>query len=78
MTVSYKKLWHILVEREMLKKDLSVLSGVSKGTLTKLVKNETVNLEVLLKICEALHCDIGDIVQALPESVSDSGEQPDK
>ena len=67
--VSYKKLWHILVDRDMLKKDLSEAAGVSKGTITKLVKNETVNVEILIKICDALDCDIGDIMEVLHETV---------
>ena len=67
MAVSYKKLWHILLDRDMLKKDLSVAAGVSKATLTRLTKNETVNLDIMLKICKALKCDISDIMEIVPD-----------
>ncbi len=65
MRISYKKLWILLIEREIspaiLRKDLNIATG----TMTKLRKNEEVALSVLLRICEYLNCDIGDICQAL-------------
>lgn len=70
MFVSYKKLWHILVDREMLKKDLSEAAGISKGTISKLSKNETVNMEIMLKICNALNCDIGDVMEVFPDNTT--------
>ena len=63
MSVSYKKLWHILLDKDMKKKDLEVVANLSHYTVTKLSKNETVTTDVLLKICEALHCDISDIME---------------
>ena len=63
MTVSYKKLWKLLIDRELKKKDLREMSGVSPATLSKLGRNETVNGEVIVKICTALHCDVGDIME---------------
>lgn len=66
MAVSYKKLWHILLDKDMLKKDLEVAAGLSHYTVNKLSKNESVTTDVLLKICEALHCDISDIMEIVP------------
>ena len=63
MSISYKKLWKILIDKDMKKKDLSTLAGISMGTVTKLSKNENVQTDVLQKICVALQCDIGDIME---------------
>ena len=66
MEVSYKKLWKLLIDRDMKKKDLQVLSGISWSSMTKLSKGETVSMEILIKICQALKCDIGDIMELHP------------
>lgn len=66
MNVSYKKLWKLLIDKDLKKKDLQVLSGVSWASITKMSKNETVSMDVLMKICKALDCNIGDIVDLLP------------
>ena len=63
MAVSYKKLWKLLIDRDMRKKDLCVAAGISHASVAKLGKNENVTMDVLVKICEALQCDIGDIVE---------------
>lgn len=63
MAVSYKKLWKILIDRDMKKKDLCVAAGISHASMAKLGKNENVTTDVLVKICTALQCDIGDIVE---------------
>ena len=69
MAISYKKLWKLLIDRNMKKKDLMAISGVSQSSVTKMGKNENVNTEVLVRICLALNCDIGDIAEiVLPES----------
>jgi len=67
MTVSYKKLWKLLIDREMLKKDLQESAGISWASVTKMSKGETVSMEVLMKVCKALNCDIGDIVEIISE-----------
>ena len=72
MTLSYKKLWKILIDRDMKKKDLQKATGVSWASVTKLSKGETVSMDVLIKICRTLHCDIGDIVELLPAEDSTS------
>ena len=63
MAVSYNKLWKLLIDRKMKKKDLMALSGVSKSTLAKMVNDELVSTEMILKICTALNCDVGDIME---------------
>ena len=69
MAVSYKKLWKLLIDKDIKKKDLSSMAGISPATITKMGKNENVNTDVLVRICLALNCDIGDIAEiVLPES----------
>ena len=65
MKISYKKLWVMLIEREIPKAVLRKETELSPGTMTKLNKNEEVPLSVLLRICEYLNCDIGDICEAI-------------
>ena len=67
MAVSYKKLWILLIEKDMKKTDLRIQSGISTGALAKLGKNENVSTEVLAKICKALDCKIEDIMEMIPE-----------
>ena len=63
MFLSFKKLWKLLIDKNMKKKDLISQTGISKSTLSKLTHGKNVNSEVLLKICIALNCDISDIVE---------------
>lgn len=63
MKDNYKKLWHILLERNMKKKELTELAGVSTYTINKLNKNENVTMEVLGKICKVLECSLDDIME---------------
>ena len=63
MAISYKKLWKLLIDREMKKKDLVALSGISQSSVTKMGRNKNVNTDVLVRICCALKCDIGDIAE---------------
>jgi len=65
MAISYKKLWKLLIDRDMKKKDLQKIAGISSATITKLGKNENVNTEVLEKICRALECDISKIMEII-------------
>ena len=67
MAVSYKKLWILLIEKDMKKTDLRIQSGISTGALAKLGRNENVNTEVLAKICKTLNCDISDIMEMVPD-----------
>ena len=68
MAISYKKLWKLLIDRDMKKKDLMAMSGISQSSVTKMGKNENVNTEVLVRICLALNCDIGDIMEMIPDN----------
>jgi len=68
MAISYKKLWKLLIDRDMKKKDLQKLAGISSATITKLGKNENVKTEVLEKICRALECDISNIMEIIPDN----------
>ena len=75
MAVSYKKLFKILIDRDMKKKEFREFVGISYSTLSKLEKGENTNVEVLEKICLKLGCDIGDIMEIVPntpETVSDT------
>ena len=65
MAVSYKKLWHILLDRNMKKKDLENLAGLSHYTMSKMSRDENVNTEVLGRICKALDCKVEDIMVVL-------------
>ena len=63
MAVTYKKLWKLLIDKDMKKKDLQVLAGISAASITKLGKNENVNMDIIKKICIALKCDVSDILE---------------
>ena len=65
MAVSYKKLWKLLIDKDMKKKDLRIATGMTTTALAKLGKNEHVNTEVLAKICKVLECNIEDIVEVV-------------
>ena len=67
MAVSYKKLWKLLIDKDMIKKDLRELTGVSTTTMSRLSKDENVSTEILSKICSALGCDVGDIMEFIDE-----------
>lgn len=67
MALSYNNLWKLLIDKGMKKKDLQELSGVSSATITKLGRNENVNTEILQRICNALKCDIFDILEFIPD-----------
>lgn len=69
MALSYNKLWKLLIDKNMKKKDLQFLSGISSATITKLGRNENVNTKILQKICTALDCDICDIMEFVPDAV---------
>ncbi len=70
MEVSYKKLWKLLIDRDMKKKDLQAAAHISWASVTKMSKGETVSMEVLMKVCKVLNCDIGDIMELVPEKTS--------
>jgi DNA-binding Xre family transcriptional regulator len=65
--ISYKKLWHVLLDKDLKKKDLVAMAGVSTYTVNKLNKGENVTTDVLQKICRALDCGIADIMEMVPD-----------
>lgn len=67
MTISYNKLWKLLVDKKMSKADLRKATGLAPNTMTRLRKDEGVTLEVLCRICQVLKADIGEIVEFLPD-----------
>ena len=67
MLISYNGLWKLLIDKDMKKKDLQQLAGISAASITKLGKNENVNTEIIEKICVALQCDVGDIMEMANE-----------
>ena len=62
MAVSYKKLWKLLIDKDMKKEDLRKAAGITTTAMAKLGRNENVNTEILAKICKVLDCNIGDIM----------------
>ena len=67
MTLNYNKLWKLLIDKGMTKTEMRLKADISTTTLAKLGKNETVSMEVLLKICKVLNCNVGDIMDVINE-----------
>ena len=65
MQICYKRLWKLLIDRDIRKKDLAAMAGISTSSITKLTNNENVTTDVLLKICCALNCEISDILEII-------------
>lgn len=68
LSISYKKLWKLLIDRDMKKKDLREAAGISTASMAKLGKNENVNTDILIKVCKALDCDISDIMEIVDDN----------
>lgn len=68
MSLSYNGLWKLLIDKNMKKKELGEAAGISNSLIAKLGKNENVTVEVLVRICTALDCQIDDIVELIPDS----------
>ena len=69
MAVSYKRLWKLLIDRDLKKKELAEMANLSTYTISKLNRGENVNTDTLAKICRALNCTFDDIMEVLPEQV---------
>ena len=65
MQITYKKLWKLMIDHHMKKKDIKEKANISYGTMSKLSNDECVNVSILVKICEVLNCDIGDICEVV-------------
>ncbi len=68
MRISYNKLWKLLIDKKMNKSTLRKLAKMSPSTLAKLGKDEAISMEVIVRICDVLKCDVGDIMEVLPEN----------
>ena len=68
MAISYNKLWKLLVDKKMSKADLRRAADISPNTMTKLRRDEPVNLAILSRVCDVLECDFGDIIQHIPDA----------
>ena len=69
MSANYNKLWKLLIDKGMTKTDLRIATEMSSTTLAKLGRNENVSMDVLLRICSTLDCNVGDIVDATKDTV---------
>lgn len=69
MAISYKKLWKLLIDKDMTAVELREKTGIAPNTVTKLRRDEEVSMTVLVKICTALNANIGDIMDLIPEEV---------
>lgn len=67
MVVSYKRLWKLLIDKDMKKKDLVKVAHISTYTINKLNRGDNVNTDTLVKICSALNCSIEDIMEVIPD-----------
>ena len=67
MGVSYKKLFKLMIDHDMKKKDLKEMASIGNSTMTKLAKDENVTMDVMAKICNALNCTMDEIVEVLPD-----------
>lgn len=67
MKICYKKLWHVLLDKNMTKQDLRKATGISTTTVQKLTKNESVGIDIILRICEKLNLQIDDVVEFVEE-----------
>lgn len=71
MKMRYNKLWKLLIDKQMKKSDLRKNAGISSSSLAKLGKDENVTTEVLAKICNELKCDVGDIMELVPDKLAE-------
>ena len=65
MDVNYNKLWKLLIDKNMAKTDLRIKADMSTATLAKMSKNEIVSMDILLRICRVLECNVGDIIDVI-------------
>lgn len=75
MKMSYKKLWKLLIDRDVKKTDLRKMAGISSSSLAKLGKDENVTTDVLLRICESLNVNLNDIAETVPDRSKPANHQ---
>ena len=71
MAVSYNKLWKLMIDRKLLKKDLTAMAGITTNAMAKMGKGENVSTEILGRICKVLNCRIEDIMEFIPEETEE-------
>lgn len=71
MRVSYKKLWKLMIDRNLMKKDITAMAGITTNAMAKMGKGENVSTEILGRICKVLNCHIEDIVEFIPDETED-------
>ena len=75
ITVNYGKLWKLLIDKQMKKPELKEKAKISPGTYAKLNSNQFVSMDVIARICSVLNCDVGDILEMIPEEKVEKKEQ---
>ena len=75
MSISYKKLWKLLIDKGMNKTELMEAVRTSPNTIAKMGKNENISMDVIMRICECLSCDVGDIMEMIPDDEGDTREK---
>jgi DNA (cytosine-5)-methyltransferase 1 len=71
MTISYDRLWKLLIDHKITRTQLRKVAGLSSNVVARMGKQEPVSMESLMRICQALHCNIGDIVEVSDEQIDD-------
>jgi DNA-binding Xre family transcriptional regulator len=72
MTISYNKLWKLLIDRGMKKGELKEKANISSSSMAKLGKNENVNTDILIKVCAALNCDLSEIMELVNKKIGEN------
>lgn len=70
MSISYNKMWKLLIDKNMKRKDLKEKAEVSQNVMARLSKNQAVTMETMEKICSVLQCDIGDVMEFIPDKIA--------
>jgi len=71
--VSYKKLWKLLIDKEMNKTELRLATGLSSATIARLTRSDSVSMDVLMRLCKTLNCNVGDIMDIVQDNADDRG-----
>lgn len=75
MAVSYKKLWKLLIDKDLKKKDLEQMANISHYTMNKLTRGDNVTIDILGRVCQALNCGVDDIMEFIPGNLSTPSER---
>lgn len=78
VSVSYKKLWKLLIDKDMNKTKLRLATGLSSATMARLTKSDSVSMDVLQRLCKTLQCNVGDIMDIVNDDKGSSAEPHEK